>query len=84
MAAESWHSLILRHSLRAAVVFTVFAARIAAPYCWDTSLYVPILSPVYRQQEHWRGSASTSAAIAVHVSLGICMLLSIVVKTAHD
>ena len=62
----------------ACVVFSAFAARIATPLCWDTTKYIPVLSPVYRQQEHWIRSKHGGMAVAVHVSCGIVMLLAIV------
>ena len=34
-------------------IFAIFAARIALPFSWDPDAYMPVLSPVFRQQEHW-------------------------------
>ena len=70
----------LRRASYACVAFSIYGARLAAPYAWRPELYVPVLSPLYRQQEHWLRVGGARPAVAAHVTCGILMLLAIVMQ----
>ena len=70
----------LRRASYACVAFSIYGARLAAPYAWRPELYVPVFSPLYRQQEHWLRVGGARPAVAAHVTCGILMLLAIVMQ----
>ena len=59
-------------------LFSVYSLRmIFAPWLWTgpgLNIFIPILSPVYRQAEHWQSSAKYIAVIC-HVLAGSTLLL---------
>ena len=72
--------ILLHRGTCACVVFALFATRIALPYCWEPWLYYPVMSPLYRQQEHWLETSSITLAVGAHVGSGVTMLLAIVLQ----
>jgi hypothetical protein len=58
----------------AGVVFSVFSARMLVPALWTVGAYLPVLSPVYRQQEHWLRSSGQVVAVIAHVVSGMTLL----------
>ena len=77
-AASSWLALRgVPEFGRACALFIAFALRIYLPPLWGDG-YLPIISPIYRQQEHWRASAPRAAAVCAHVACGIGMLAAAV------
>lgn len=61
--------------------FAAYGMRIWVPALWDANLpYVPMLSPVYRQAEHWTRERTRMLAIYVHVTSGALMLAAIVLQ----
>ena len=65
-------------------LFSVFALRIFNPLLWSENMYIPILSPVYRQQEHWAASTSHTLAIIAHVACGVVMVAVITLQLDAD
>ena len=59
--------------------FSLFASRMWLPVTWG-SVYLPVLSPVYRQQEHWAAERSRVVAVTAHVACGVVMLLAVVLQ----
>ena len=59
--------------------FSLFASRMWLPVTWG-SVYLPVLSPVYRQQEHWAAERSRVVAVTAHVGCGVVMLLAVVLQ----
>ena len=59
--------------------FSLFASRMWLPVTWS-SVYLPVLSPVYRQQEHWAAERSRVVAVTAHVGCGVVMLLAVVLQ----
>ena len=57
----------------AGLAFSMYSVRMFIPALWDSSFYIPLVSPVYRQQEHWRRDGRAAAVVA-HVAFGIVML----------
>ena len=70
-------TLLQRWSL-ACIVFSAFAARIWLPFVWRDT-YWPLLSPVYRQQEHWLADG-VHAAVVAHIACGTVMLMAATVQ----
>ena len=56
------------------VAFALFSSRMFVPLVWTSKLYVPVVSPIYRQQEHWLRSEARIASVLVHVASGVVML----------
>ena len=65
-------------------LFSVFALRMFNPLLWSKHIYIPILSPVYRQQEHWAASTSHTLAILAHVACGVVMVAVITLQLDAD
>jgi len=65
----------LEHVGAVFIVFSLFAARLWSPAIWELH-YVPVISPVYRQQEHWLADRARVLAVSAHVGCGVLMLLS--------
>ena len=79
-AAELPLPRLLRRAGYACVAFSIFSTRLVLPYAWQPDLYIPVLSPLYRQQEHWLRRAGARPAVVVHVACGIAMLLGVVLQ----
>lgn len=62
------------------IVFSAYATRIYLPHAWNTAAYTPVLSPVYRQQEHWATDPHGRHAIMAHVGCGLIMMAAVVVQ----
>ena len=62
----------------ACVVFSAYAARVYFPHAWDPESYIPVLSPVYRQQEHWLIDPHGKAAVVGHITCGLVMMIAVV------
>ena len=85
VAAQLW---LLCHKLRQLRIqhigvvfagFSLFASRMWLPVTWG-SVYLPVLSPVYRQQEHWAAERGRVVAVTAHVGCGVVMLLAAVLQ----
>ena len=61
------------------VGFSLFASRMWLSVTWG-AVYVPVLSPVYRQQEHWATGRARVVAVIAHVGCGVVMLLAAVLQ----
>jgi hypothetical protein len=57
-------------------IFCAYSCRILAVPLWTVGYFVPILSPVYRQERHWLSTHAHTVAILMHVSTGIVSLIS--------
>ena len=59
--------------------YILYSLRIlAVPWLWNgigLNYYIPIVSPSYKQVEHWQ-TTTGRAAILIHVTAGICMLVA--------
>ena len=68
------------------VVFCVFAARLFLPFSWSSD-FIPVVSPVYRQQETWGMTAWLKQALLWHVGSGIvsyaCILIQFDASLRH-
>lgn len=64
--------------------FALYSVRfLCLPWLWSSSantfsgarsnVFIPVISPVYRQQEHWSG-ATKRAAVVIHIITGAVML----------
>lgn len=73
--AHSQDRWSLEHVGAVFIAFSLFAARLWLPAIWDLQ-YVPVISPVYRQQEHWLADQARVLAVSAHVGCGVMMLLS--------
>jgi len=72
---------VLLHRFRlTCLLFSVYAGRVALPHAWSSSVYYPVLSPLYRQQEHWSADPNARLAIVAHVGCGIVAMLAIVLQ----
>ena len=72
---------VLLHRFRlTCLLFSVYAGRVALPHAWSSSVYYPVLSPLYRQQEHWSADPNAHLAIVAHVGCGIVAMLAIVLQ----
>ena len=65
---------IIQRLAIASVFFAAFSLRMFVPSLWALDVYIPVLSPIYRQQEHWRCSSERILAVVAHVACGIVML----------
>ena len=74
-----WRKLRIQHAGVIFAGFSLFATRMWLPVTWQP-WYVPVLSPVYRQQEHWAVDRSRVAAVTMHVGFGVVMLLAAVLQ----
>ncbi|KAL1529101.1 hypothetical protein AB1Y20_000061 [Prymnesium parvum] len=64
----------------ACLLFALYSLRMWTPLAWHAHAYVPMLSPIYRQVEHWAAERAAALAVMVHVSCGVVMLLAIVLQ----
>ena len=85
LAAQLWllcrklRELRIQHIGIVFAGFSLFASRMWLPVTWG-SVYLPVLSPVYRQQEHWAAERARVVAVTVHVGCGVVMLLAAVLQ----
>ena len=85
VAAQLWHlchklgQFGIQHVGIMFAAFSLFASRIWLPVTWG-SVYLPVLSPVYRQQEHWAAERGRTVAVTAHVGCGVVMLLAAVLQ----
>lgn len=60
------------------LLFSIYSLRfVVFPWLWHgqgLDIFVPVLSPVYRQAEHWQRAAEENAVL-LHVSSGAVMLM---------
>eukprot|EP00656_Telonema_subtile_P041016 TRINITY_DN46108_c0_g1_i1.p1 TRINITY_DN46108_c0_g1~~TRINITY_DN46108_c0_g1_i1.p1 ORF type:complete len:297 (-),score=47.31 TRINITY_DN46108_c0_g1_i1:29-919(-) len=63
---------------RLLLVFIVFSSRIFLPFSWSEH-FVPVVSPLYRQQESWLWSGVRQAVYA-HVGSGMVCFLCIILQ----
>lgn len=60
------------------VLFSVYSFRfLAIPWLWHgpgLDIFVPVLSPVYRQAEHWQNAVENNAVV-LHIVSGAALLL---------
>ena len=62
------------------LIFAAYSMRIGLPAVWEPWPYVPVLSPIYRQAEHWSIERARRLAVLVHVGCGVLMLIAIVMQ----
>lgn len=64
----------------ACLLFALYSLRMWSPLAWNSQAYVPVLSPIYRQPEHWSAERAVALALLVHVSCGVVVLLAVVLQ----
>ena len=60
---------------KAGAIFALYALRIMIVPLWSSIPYIPIVSPLYRQGEHWIATQPRTLAIILHVLSGSTALL---------
>lgn len=63
----------------ACTLFSLYSLRIFTPFTW-ASAYLPVLSPIYRQAEHWSLEEARVLALSLHVATGLLMLSFIILQ----
>lgn len=66
------------------VVFIGYSCRILVVPMWTQMIFIPIISPLYKQQVHWLSSTSHFRSILLHVGCGaIALVCGLVQFNAH-